>query len=345
MPGHGRPPDRGASLGGSEFLRERLSYIEIRSSRRNQGFCEAVDAGLSMEQKELPTRFLYDSAGSELFEKITALPEYYLTRCEGAIFDLHAREIVRSVPGLALVEFGSGSSKKTRLLIEAALDVQASLHYFPIDISGDFLRSTSLRLLQDYPALRVTAVAGEYFDVAERLPGSEESRLILFLGSNIGNLARPDAIDFLGRVRRRMTGGDRLLVGVDLVKDPAVIEAAYNDSQGVTERFNKNLLRRINRELDGHFNLARFRHHAPYLGEACRVEMRLYSECEQEVRVDAVGKTFGFREGEFIHTEWSHKYTPEAFGQLAGEAGLEVQRTWTDPRGWFSTMLLGVAGG
>jgi len=164
--------------------------------------------------------------------------------------------------------------------------------------------------------------------------------LILFLGSNIGNLDQGQAIDFLSRIRGQMKPQDRLLLGIDLVKDRSILEAAYNDARGITAEFNRNLLRRINTELDGDFNLECFQHDAPYDDLAERIEMRLYSTCRQNVEVEATGRTYEFSAGEYIHTEWSHKYTGESFGRLCEPAGLEIDNTWTDDREWFSTVLL-----
>lgn len=319
----------------------RFDFIEVRGERPQPGFCRLVREGLSQTPKSLPTRFLYDQAGSELFEQITELPEYYPTRTERAILEAHADEIVAAAgPNMAMVEFGSGSSAKTRLLIEAALTRQPRLRYVPIDISVDFLKQSSQTLLDRYAGLRITALGGEYFDAAEALPAHDGPRLIIFLGSNIGNLTHSEAVDFLSRVGAQATEEDRLLVGIDLVKDRLTLEAAYNDAQGITAAFNRNLLRRINRELEGHFEVPCFRHHAPYDEEEQRIEMRLYAVGDQHVTIDAIGQSFDFGDGEYIHTEWSHKYTPDTFGALCAEAGLTIDRLWTDPRDWFAVTML-----
>lgn len=303
--------------------------------------CETVYRGLSSTPKSLPPRLFYDHAGSELFEAITDLPEYYPTRTEAAILERYAAEIVeRTGTGLTMVEFGAGSSRKTRLLIEAALSRQGSLEYVPIDISRAFLRESAEALLREYPDLRVTALAGEYFDAALAIPEASGPRLILFLGSNIGNLPHADAIEFLRRVRRAMRPGDRLLVGTDLVKDASTLEAAYDDAQGVTARFNLNLLARINRELGGGFDLKCFRHVAPWDAGQERIEMRLVSLADQRVRIEDLDWEFDLAEGEPIVTEWSQKYTAESFAALCAPAGLEVAARWTDERGWFAEWLL-----
>lgn len=322
-------------------MEERFKFTELRSDEAPLTLCRAVTEGLVETPKALATQFLYDREGSELFEKITELPEYYPTRTERAILERHADEIVEAAGGnFTLIEFGSGSSTKTRLLIEAALRRQAQLRYTPIDISFDFLKASSRILLNDYAKLGIEAIGAEYFDAAERLPDADGPRLILFLGSNIGNLTRAEAVDFLSRIRRRMKPEDRMLVGIDLVKERAILEAAYNDAQGITAAFNRNLLKRINRELDGHFDLNCFRHHAPYDEREARIEMRLYSAGEQHVDVEAIGRTFDFADGEFIHTEWSHKYTPDTFATLCAPADLAIDHLWTDARDWFGLAML-----
>jgi L-histidine Nalpha-methyltransferase len=318
-----------------------LEFIEVPTVEPGKDFASAVLDGLCAPRKSLPARFFYDTEGSELFERITRLPEYYLTRTEESILEAHASDIVRRAGnGITLMEFGSGSSCKTRVLIEAALARQGALHYVPIDISADFLGQTARRLLNEYRGLSITALAGEYSDAIRALPESEGPRLILFLGSNIGNFEHEEAIEFLSRIRQRMRDDDRMLLGLDLVKDPHVIEAAYNDAQGVTAAFNKNILARINRELGGRFDLETFRHQAPFLEDEARVEMRLISTVDQRVRVAAVEEIIHFDAGEFIHTESSHKYTFDSFGALAAQAGLRIAETWTDERRWFAQVML-----
>lgn len=320
---------------------QRLRFVDVRGDRPQEVLCETVFDGLSAQPKRLPPRLFYDEHGSAIFEAITDLPEYYPTRTEQAILQDHAGEIVDSVGGpVTLIEFGSGSSRKTRVLIEAALARQASLEYIPIDISRTFLRESAETLLGEYPLLTITALAGEYFDAAEALPAADGPRLILFLGSNIGNLAHEEAIDFLTRIRRSMKPHDRLLIGTDMVKDRSVLEAAYNDSQGVTADFNCNILERVNRELGGHFDLRQFRHHAPYDDAHQRIEMRLISQVDQHVRVDDLDTEFGFASGEAIVTEWSQKYTRESFVRLAAAAGLSIVQDWADSRAWFTEYLL-----
>ncbi len=291
-----------------------LRFIEVRPQQRTQTFMEAVREGLSRSPKTLPCRFFYDDAGSALFERICALPEYYPTRTERAILEGSAPVMIAAAGNnIALIELGSGSSAKTRLLIEAALAWQPELHYVPIDISADFLRASAETLMREYDRLSVTAIAAEYSDGIAALPAHDGPRLLLFLGSNIGNFNENEATQFLQRLRRAMQPDDRILIGVDLVKEGHILEAAYDDAAGVTAAFNKNLLARINRELGGRFALDQWEHRASFVEEASRIEMWLTSKKTQKVPIAALDSDFCFAEGEGIHTENSHKYTPDRF--------------------------------
>jgi L-histidine N-alpha-methyltransferase len=318
-----------------------FNFIEVPPVLRTLPFCAVVAEGLSARRKWLPCRFFYDHVGSQLFERICTLPEYYLTRTERAILHRSAQEIVESVgTEIAVVEFGSGSSGKTRLLLDAALSQQRRLHYMPIDISGDFLRASALSLLTEYDRLSVTAIAAEYHDGIAALPDHDLARLILFLGSSIGNFTREEAIDFLSHVRQQMLPKDRLLIGIDLLKDRQVIEAAYNDADGVTARFNKNLMVRVNRELSGDFDLSAIVHHAPFVESESRIEMRLISKRRQRAKIEALEMEFTLEQEEFIHTENSHKYSLAGFASLCRQAGLTLQGRWLDEREWFALLLL-----
>jgi len=322
-------------------MNRRLEFQEIRGAGSRPAFREAVREGLSLAQKSIPSRFFYDSAGSLLFERISELPEYYLTRTELVILQGSAAEVFSAMAGnVAMVEFGSGSSTKTRVLIEAALASQPDLLYVPIDISRDFLLESSKALLDDYPRLRINAMATEYADAIQGLPRHEGPKLFLFLGSNVGNFDDPEAVRFLTRIRSVMGADDRILLGADKVKDPALIELAYNDPTGVTGEFNKNVLRRINDELDGNFDLDSFDHAAPYSIAEERVEMRLVSKREQEVLIAKLGERYRFRRGEFVVTEHCQKYTDERLSSLAFQSSLGEVGRWQDPQGWFSVVLL-----
>ncbi len=318
-----------------------LDLIELPTSREERAFSQAVADGLSKPQKSLPCRYFYDLAGSKLFEQICELPEYYLTRTEQEIFKDNSTDIIDALDcELAIVEFGSGNSVKTRLLIDAVLNRQVHLHYIPIDISSGFLEGSAHSLLAEINRLSITAIAAEYADAIPIIPKLQQPRLFLFIGSNIGNFNRAEAVSFIAKIREQMHAQDRLLISFDLVKTPDILEAAYNDPSGVTAAFNKNLLMRINCELGGNFALSEFDHHAPFVKSDSRIEMRLISRRAQRVYIDKLQREFGFDEGEYIHTEDSHKYTLESFIEICGAAGLEMQDWWLDKREWFAVSLL-----
>ncbi len=315
--------------------------VRVPCASEECGFAGAVRAGLGARPKSLPCRFFYDDEGSRLFEEICSLPEYYATRTEREILLRAAPEIAEAAgAGTALAELGSGSSAKTKLLIEALLARQDELHYVPIDISTAFLEESSRALLGRFPRLRITAIGGEYLDAVPHLPPRDGPLLCLFLGGNVGNLEEEEASAFLAGVASGLSPRDRLLVGFDRLKERTVIERAYDDRAGVTAAFNRNLLTRINRELGGEFDLDAFDHAAPFVAERSRIEMHLVSRRPQEVRVAALGQTFSFEKGETIHTENSHKYDRAGIDRLCETAGLTVVRLWSDPREWFSLVLL-----
>ncbi len=318
-----------------------LEFVRVPASHQPEHFSDVVAEGLSRPQKALPSRFFYDEIGSALFEMICDLPEYYLTRTEEAILRSNAEEIVATVgPEIGLVELGSGNSYKTRILIETALERQRALHYVPIDISSDFLYRSSIALLQDYAQISVRAIAATYEDAVSHLPQDHLPQLFLFLGSNIGNFDPPESVAFLHMIERNMRPCDRLLVGIDLIKDVALLEAAYNDSAGVTALFNKNLLGRIDRELGGQFNLETFEHVSRYNPKSARIESWLKSKVEQTVLIRDLNMTVRFHEGETIQTEHSHKYALSSFADLCASAGLTAVNRWTDEKNWFAVVLL-----
>lgn len=319
--------------------------VEIRVTPledSGSSFAQDVKRGLSSRPKRLPPKHFYDAEGSQLFEQICELPEYYLTRTERAILDQNAEEIAAAVDGEpVLVELGSGSSTKTRLLIEALLDRHGELHYVPVDLSETILEESAHALVEDYPELRVTAHVAEYFAALRALAEEEWHRkLILFLGSNIGNFEKTEARLFLQSVRETMSDSDRMLVGIDLIKDRQVLQAAYDDSQGVTARFNLNMLARINRELGGHFDLAHFAHRALFNETESRMEMYLESLRPQNVAIDDIDTVVEFEQGEKVHTENSHKFSVEQIRVLVRSADLAVERAWYDDQRWFSVNLL-----
>jgi dimethylhistidine N-methyltransferase len=290
-------------------------------------FAADVIAGLTSKPKYLLPKYFYDLAGSALFDRITQLPEYYPTRSELLLLSRHAPEMASLLPpGTALIEFGGGSSRKARILLGAAACVEA---YVPIDISGDFLREDAAQLRRDFPHLAIHPVAAD-FTVMTQAPAeiADMPRAGFFPGSTIGNFEPHEAATFLRRCGQILGAGALLLVGVDLVKAPDILYRAYNDAQGVTARFNLNLLVRINRELGANFNLAAFEHHALYNGERSRIEMHLASTRRQKVRIGDM--TIEFRAGETIHTENSYKYSIESFQALAQGSGWSPLAVWTD---------------
>jgi dimethylhistidine N-methyltransferase len=294
-------------------------------------FATEVLAGLSAKPKHLPAKYFYDLAGSALFERITQLPEYYPTRCELALLRDNAPAIASLFPpSCALFEFGAGSSKKARILLGAAATVEA---YVPVDISGDFLEQDAAQLRRDFPRLAVHPVIADFtvgFEVPP--PLARLPRVGFFPGSTIGNFEHHEAVRFLRHIGETLGEGAVLVIGVDLIKDVSVLCRAYNDAEGVTAKFNLNLLARINRELGANFDLAAFEHHACYNRDRNRIEMHLASIKRQKVRVN--GKTINFRLGETIHTENSYKYTIESFQALAQGAGWRPVKVWSD--GLFS---------
>lgn len=304
------------------------------------GFLEDVISGLSQPQKALPPKYLYDAEGSRLFERICRLREYYPTRTELALTKRHLREIVRFAGvRCELIEYGSGESVKTRMLIEHLRPSR----YVPIEISEVALRDAARRLAREFPWLDINAVVGDFSRPLKLPPPSGRKlcrRVAYFPGSTIGNLSPAEAEGFLRMTRSQVGAGGAMLVGVDLKKDANILHAAYNDAKGVTAAFNLNLLVRINRELDADFDLRRFRHYAFYNASLGRIEMHLVSLARQRVRVGR--SRFQFDAGETIHTENSCKYSVEEFQVLAAKAGFTGARVWRDRRSLFSLHGLGV---
>jgi len=297
-----------------------------------------VMSGLTRSAKKLSPKLFYDARGSQLFEDICSVEEYYPTRTEVSILRQYVGEMVALIgPHCRLVELGSGSSLKTHVLLD---HLEAPAAYVPIEISKTALLEASEAIAAKYPTLDVLAVCADYtqtFEIPE--PRQPAARTVAFFpGSTIGNMERGDALTFLRRIAGWCGPGGGLLIGVDVKKDRAIIEAAYNDRQGVTAAFNLNLLERINRELGADFDLDGFRHLAVYDEPEGRIEMRLISRRPQTIGVD--GHRIAFDEGEWITTEYSHKYTVPDFQQLAAEAGFDVQHVWTDANQMFSVQYL-----
>jgi dimethylhistidine N-methyltransferase len=311
--------------------------VEADAAEADSSFARDVIAGLTARPKRLSPKYFYDQAGAQLFEDITALPEYYLTRCELEILRERAPEMARFFPpGSALIEFGSGSSKKVRILLAAAPTIAA---YIPVDISSEMLVQEAEELRRDYPRLAVLPVEADFtrpFSLPPEAAGMAHTGF--FPGSTIGNFEPHEACAFLRHAGRMLGRSATLIIGVDLVKDTSVLNAAYDDAAGVTAKFNLNLLARINRELGANFDLASFSHEAFYNAGRHRIEMHLASKKRQKVRV--AGRAIDFRAGETIHTENSYKYTLDSFRALARGSGWDPVAVWTDAGANFSIHAL-----
>jgi dimethylhistidine N-methyltransferase len=316
------------------------AFLTTAPDAARERFLADALSGLRQPHKTLPCKYFYDAEGSKLFDQICTLPEYYPTRTELGILRAHASEMARSLgPDALLIEYGSGSSVKTRMLLDR---LSRPVAYVPVDISREHLIETALALRLDYPGLPVLPVCADFTApfALPSAPRQEAKRVIYFPGSTIGNFSEAAALALLAGVARRVGPGGGLLVGADLKKDPRVLERAYDDARGVTAAFNLNLLARMNRELDADFDPRRFRHRAVWVEAASRIEMHLVSEAEQVVHLDGVA--IRFARGESICTEHSHKYTLDGFVRLARRAGLAVRRVWTDRRRRFSVQYLEV---
>jgi L-histidine N-alpha-methyltransferase len=305
-------------------------------------------AGLTASPKSLPPKWFYDAAGSELFEKITALPEYYPTRAEREILQAVAPQIAAASGAATLIELGSGSSEKTRLLIDALREAGTLRRYVPVDVSEQALLAAATALFSDYPGLEVSGVVSDFEEYVGRLgagddgagdDGADGPRLIAFLGSTIGNLLPPQRASFLARIRSGLAGGDALLLGTDLVKDPAVLVSAYDDEAGITAAFNKNVLSVLNHELGADFDPDAFEHVARWDAGQEWIEMRLRATSPQTVRLPAIDLTAEFAAGEEMRTEVSAKFRREGVTRELAAAGFTLDYWWTDRRGRFGLSL------
>jgi dimethylhistidine N-methyltransferase len=322
--------------GDTELSRDELTLHDFEPGREQ--FLEEALRGLEQPRKELPCKYLYDEGGSRLFERICQLDEYYPTRTEISIMEQHAGDMAHALgPSCLLIEYGSGSSAKTRMLL-AHLEQPAA--YVPVDISREHLLASAASLARQSPTLEVLPVCADFtLKFEPPAPARTAGRVaVYFPGSTIGNFEKARAQELLRGIRSLCGSGGGLLIGADLIKDRAILERAYDDSEGVTAAFNLNLLARMNRELGSDFDVERFSHRAVWNEDHSRVEMHLVSEIEQKVRVD--GRAFSFSAGETICTEHSHKYDLEGFASLADAAGFEVLQVWTDQERLFSVQYL-----
>ena len=301
---------------------------------------EDVLRGLSAEPKRLPPKLFYNAAGSRLFEAITRTPEYYPTCTERKILEQFAAEIVREAgSNLTLVELGAGSASKTRVLIRTILRRQLRLEFHPVDVSPTALKQAVASLNGDFPRLHVSPIAADYSHHLPDLKSRPGRKLVLFIGSTIGNFEPEEAREFLERLAGSLHPGDALLLGFDMVKDAQLLNAAYNDASRITEKFNKNVLARINRELGADFDLDDFKHVAFWNAHNSRIEMHLESRVDQEVWISDLGRKFQLCFGERIHTENSYKFTPESIARLLRKSGLTLEKAWSDANRWFSVVL------
>ncbi len=301
---------------------------------------EEVLTGLSSQPRRLPPKLFYDAAGSRLFDQITETPEYYPTRTERAILKKYAGAIVEQAGNnLTLVELGAGSASKTQVLIEALLRRQLRADFYPVDVSSSALQGALATLNGHFPHLRISPIVADYTHRLPHLKSLSGRKLVLFIGSTIGNFEPEEAEQFLKSVRRSLNPGDAMLIGFDLIKNADVLHAAYNDAQGITAAFNKNVLARINRELNGGFDVDAFAHVAFWNARKSRIEMHLESLYEQTVWIQDLGRSFHFTKGERIHTENSYKFNLHSIKQLLRRSGFTLEMSWTDPKGWFAETL------
>ena len=300
----------------------------------------AAREGLGASPKRLPAWLFYDEAGSALFEQITELPEYYLTRTERAIFESFAAEILQAAgSSLTLVELGAGTASKTSILIEELLERQARALFYPIDVSPSALQEAVTQLGRQFPQLRVNPIIADYTGGVEALNRISGRKLVLYIGSSIGNFEPDESVRILRRIRRTLRAGDALLLGADFAKSPKILLPAYDDAQGVTAAFNKNILARLNRELDADFDLDAFRHVALWNKRCSRMEMSLESVRAQQVFLPLLEVDVEFAAGERVHTENSYKYTMEMIETILRESGFKLEQSWQDRQKWFGVHL------
>ena len=318
----------------------RLQYFKPYSTRMEKTFAEEIHAGLGNDPKSIASKFFYDRKGSELFEKICALPEYYPTRTEISILENMRDDLSKYIgSGCRLVELGSGTSAKTRLLLDVFSKLDGNTEYFPIDIS-DILAESSELLLAEYAKLHITGIIDVYEGGLNFLKNIDEKQsLIIFLGSSYGNFHPTEGMEFLKSVYSAMKPGDLFLIGLDMIKDRGDLESAYNDSSGITAEFNLNVLSRINNELDADFDLSNFEHYAIYNQEEQRVEMHVRSRVKQSIRISKTNQIVRLDQDELISTEYSYKFSPEKIYDMLHEIGFGVRHLWQDDRGYFSLTL------
>ena len=323
------------------ILGERLSYYEPSGNKSQKTFAQELSHSIRQKQKSINPKFFYDQKGSQLFEKICVLPEYYLTRTEISILKQIDGKLQSYLDGnFRLVELGSGSSQKTRLLIDMLTRLQKHVEYFPIDISK-ILKTSSAALQSDYKKLHITGIIDNYENGLEFMKNYDDMKnLIVFLGSSFGNFDPENGIRFLQKINSSMKKDDLFLVGLDLVKDKNVLRKAYNDSQGITAQFNLNVLSRINSELGGNFDTSKLAHHVVYNENQNKVEIYLRSLAKQTVEIPSADLILEIDEGELIHTENSYKYTISQIKQMFTMTGYQIKAMWNDDNRYYCLVLL-----
>ncbi len=323
----------------SRFVVEQIASIDTSAE-----LARDVLAGLSTRPKQLPPKYFYDEHGSWLYDKICQVPEYYPARTEEALLAEKSVEIIAATRPNTILELGSGTSRKTTHLLDACEALHCHAHYLPLDVCEEMLLDAGKRLVGSYDWLKVRALVGDYSEGFHNVPKDEGVRLYVFLGGTLGNLDEFESTQFLLRLRAMMGDNDYLLLGVDRVKDINVLNAAYNDSQGYTAAFNRNVLSVINRELGGHFNPDTFVHRAWFNEEKSRIEMHLHSTRAQRVRIDALDTEIPFDIDESIHTEISRKFTLPSLNELVARAGLAMVEHYEPANNYFSLALLSPSG-
>ncbi|MBD2627176.1 L-histidine N(alpha)-methyltransferase [Trichormus variabilis] len=321
------------------MLTETLTVLDDHyQDLKNDG--EDVIQGLTQTPKTLPPKYFYDDLGSQLFEKICELPEYYPTRTEAWILSQYADEIAQITSCCELIELGSGSSTKTRLLLDAYQKIADSCRYLPIDVSGGILKTSVIELQKKYPDFSIHGLLGTYEQALSHLKSTSlQSRLLFFLGSSLGNFTAPECDSFLSKIAQTLKPGDYFLLGIDLQKPPKILEAAYNDSQGVTAAFNLNMLSHLNWRFQGNFDLNLFTHQAIYNQTSSQIEMYLHCQKDHWVSLDILNLKISFQAGESILTEISRKFDLATMQKQLATKGLKTVKTWTDSQKWFGLIL------
>lgn len=329
------------SLGYERYVIDsKLSYLKPIQTKSHQSFADEISHGLKQEPKSINPKFFYDEKGSELFEKICRLPEYYLTRTEIEILKKLNKDFTEHFSDeIRLIELGSGSSNKTRLLLDILDSFQDKIEYFPIDIS-EIIKESSKELQEDYDNLHITSIIDTYERGLEFIKNFDSGQnLIAFLGSSFGNFSPAEGLEFLHKINSTMKEGDLFLIGLDLIKEKKILEDAYDDSQSVTAQFNLNVLSRINNELDGDFDLSNFVHHAKYNEEKQRIEMYLRSVEKQSVSIHKANLSLNFEKDELIHTENSYKYSIPQIKQMLHSTNFKIHNIWQDQNQHYVLVL------